>query len=922
MADNKSISEIYSQHPLASPSGDEIALLYNPSDTTASYAATLQSIRDYIAASIPSGGGGGGDASSFTITVGTADSGADYETDGTDDHVQIQAALDFADTLDRSARVEILPGVYNCAATLEMYTGTVLVGHGRYATFLDFSEWESGSVPILINGDSGGNDYTIRDIGFKGYFTHGIDTQYAANGQIGIVMADAQRVEIANCYFENFYVATGLGSATSSPYHDTAGALNIKDIILTNNYVYDCAGGLQGRAQNNIIWDSNVFRDIADDCMAFLAAEDNAPHCKNAVAIGNIFENGRPENDNGVLGVGTLFKLDGGGTGPETIDNLIIAGNVADNAEIGIYLANGRNVHVDNNVINTTNRGGIYLIGGNDKHYITNNTVIDANTSSNGSHAGIFAVTVDDLTIRGNHVYGQTTGGKQGIDVEGTCVDVIISDNHVESVSFFGIYAETCNNLSVHGNLLTGSLAGGIRIGGTNVSLDNNSFFGTYSGSKLALGTVAGVHIGFNNGLNPKWSYAQGNVTGATTFNRENGDVITATLTGNITVTLTNPWVKGSELTLILTQDGTGSRTVSWPAGFDRKNGGTLNLSTTAAAVDVVRMVWDGSSWHEVSRAIEDLSFVDTASAQTNIGGAKTFTGAVTVGGLMSVFNKLVSTQTTNVFDIQPATGSFIRFLNKSGNLAGALLAGEGSTLSLYNTSSDGNKLLTGYTTTDSTTTAFSFADTGVFTQNFAINFPITSLTANTVLSAAHHVIEADMSGASRTFTLPPVSGITGRIYGLIKTDTSVNTATLDGDGSETINGAASYVVSTPGHGVFVMATSSGWRIVHLMRPEYTYAQGNVTGATTFNAANGTQITATLTDNITVTLTAGTVIGQRLTLKLIQDGTGSRTATWPSNFKKVGGTLTLTTTASAVDVITMQYDGTNWNETGRNLELS
>lgn len=107
---------------------------------------------------------------------------------------------------------------------------------------------------------------------------------------------------------------------------------------------------------------------------------------------------------------------------------------------------------------------------------------------------------------------------------------------------------------------------------------------------------------------------------------------------------------------------------------------------------------------------------------------------------------------------------------------------------------------------------------------------------------------------------------------------------------------------------------------IHLGRT--FYSQGNVTGATTFNRVNGETIVATLTGNITVTLSSGGYKGDHLTLKLTQDGTGSRTATWPSNFKKAGGTLTLSTGIGAVDVIDMVWDGTNWYERSRALNLS
>lgn len=43
---------------------------------------------------------------------------------------------------------------------------------------------------------------------------------------------------------------------------------------------------------------------------------------------------------------------------------------------------------------------------------------------------------------------------------------------------------------------------------------------------------------------------------------------------------------------------------------------------------------------------------------------------------------------------------------------------------------------------------------------------------------------------------------------------------------------------------------------------------------------------------------------------------------WPSNFKKAGGALTLSTGAGAADVIKMRWDGANWREVSRFLTLS
>lgn len=49
-------------------------------------------------------------------------------------------------------------------------------------------------------------------------------------------------------------------------------------------------------------------------------------------------------------------------------------------------------------------------------------------------------------------------------------------------------------------------------------------------------------------------------------------------------------------------------------------------------------------------------------------------------------------------------------------------------------------------------------------------------------------------------------------------------------------------------------------------------------------------------------------------LKMVQDGTGSRTVTWPASVKWPDSTApTLTTTAGATDLITFYFDGTNYH---------
>ena len=98
---------------------------------------------------------------------------------------------------------------------------------------------------------------------------------------------------------------------------------------------------------------------------------------------------------------------------------------------------------------------------------------------------------------------------------------------------------------------------------------------------------------------------ALGNSGTATTINLAQGNVFTATLTGNCTFTLSGSNAsssRGSSFTLILTNDGTAGRTVAWAGGNFRFPGGAASLSrtTTANAVDI----WvfftpdNGTTWY------------------------------------------------------------------------------------------------------------------------------------------------------------------------------------------------------------------------------------------------------------------------------------------------------------------------------------
>jgi hypothetical protein len=105
---------------------------------------------------------------------------------------------------------------------------------------------------------------------------------------------------------------------------------------------------------------------------------------------------------------------------------------------------------------------------------------------------------------------------------------------------------------------------------------------------------------------------ALGNTGAAVTIDCDDGNVFTATLTGNATITLATPNStanRATSFTLILTNDATPSRTVALAGGTFYYPGGSISRTTDANAIDI----WfffspdNGTSWY-VTLPMKNLS--------------------------------------------------------------------------------------------------------------------------------------------------------------------------------------------------------------------------------------------------------------------------------------------------------------------------
>lgn len=87
------------------------------------------------------------------------------------------------------------------------------------------------------------------------------------------------------------------------------------------------------------------------------------------------------------------------------------------------------------------------------------------------------------------------------------------------------------------------------------------------------------------------------NTSTAYTISLSSGTVQILTLTGNCTFTFPTA-TAGKSFILLLKQDGTGSRTVTWPAAVKWPGGTAPTITSTASKLDKYIFTSDGSSWY------------------------------------------------------------------------------------------------------------------------------------------------------------------------------------------------------------------------------------------------------------------------------------------------------------------------------------
>ena len=126
----------------------------------------------------------------------------------------------------------------------------------------------------------------------------------------------------------------------------------------------------------------------------------------------------------------------------------------------------------------------------------------------------------------------------------------------------------------------------------------------SYIGLQPANAVLTASDIADNIITAAKLSYIESALTdGSTiTWNAATQEVCKVTLAGNRTMAAPTNSTTGQFISILVIQDGTGGRTISWNAVFEFTTDTAPTLTTTASKGDIFVFRYNGGKWLEVGK--------------------------------------------------------------------------------------------------------------------------------------------------------------------------------------------------------------------------------------------------------------------------------------------------------------------------------
>jgi len=844
------------------------------------------------------GGGGGGGGTTYTAGTGLQLVGTVFNALTASTSVTGVTVL--TNTIDSSQSKALTPKAVNDANYLASGDNiSVLVNDSGY---LNAHPTISNAAS---NSDNAGRVY-IQDLLFdgNGHVTGvttatetGIDTTYTAG--TGLALNGTEFYTSGDADFNSVTVATGVILTSATPSVTTNKLYNIGGTLYFNGSVVDSAGGGGGGANWTVADGLGNSEVISSGDTVYVSGVGSVT--STYATATNIIS---------VSGTDTTYTA---GSGIE-LSGTTFNSLTASTSVTGITILTDT---IDSTQTKALTPKAVYDAG-----YLTTHPSISAASDSNNSGRTY----IQDILLDSNgHVTGVATVAETGIEsytagtglqLNSTTFDLNVASavqttaaNSITTTASktYSIQVDSSDNLVVNvpwasgsgggggGGDITSVVAGsGLSGGGTtgdvtlNVSGVNTSLLqGTVANNQLANSSVTiTAGTGLSNGgsvylggtitldvetLNQDTTGSAGTLSPGRTINGvafDGSANITVTASGS-TLSDTVPVSKGGTNTtsfpdksVLITQD-TGTDTVSGvaiDANGELLIGGTSGpaVATLTQGSNVTITNADGG----ITIAAADTTY--TAGSGIELSGT-TFnakTASTSASGITTLTNTIGTSETTALTP---------KAVNDANYLSGTL-----------------NQDTTGSAATLTTARAIAVTGDVTGTVNFdgSTNVSITTNIADDKIGSGELV---DACSAVTSFTAPLIEG-----------STSIQTPLI-----EYTNGDDAITIANGGACTFPQLTTFS----KATKP--TLKANTDAGTVTFDVNEANTHTVTIGANRIFAISNETA-GQKFMIRILQDGTGSRTVTWFSTIKWAGGSApTLTTTGGKADVVGFIVTGTD-----------
>jgi hypothetical protein len=420
----------------------------------------------------------------------------------------------------------------------------------------------------------------------------------------------------------------------------------------------------------------------------------------------------------------------------------------------------------------------------------------------------------------------------------------------------------------------TGSFSGTLGVTGA-ASLGSSLTFAT--GQDILIGDNSAAALTVSEGGNAYLRFTSSN--GSESIQAFKAVTMSSTLgvTGAIT---SNASTSGTGSAFVASSS---APTVTWVQTAGGTNEKNWDIQANTASLDF-RTRTDanasGTTWLSVSRSGTTPTTAAITANATTVSGTLGVSGAATMAGITSSGDVSVSKSAASNTSIVSAVQSDNTSGTSNARLqatAGGASGGDAFTRytitgvtdwSAGADNSDGDAyVITPSTTPGGTTNGLRISTAGAVTIPGTLGVTgVTTATGGLTLGArfvdktatvqfdetlgtSHSVIFADAVFASFTLTLPAASGNAGLTYAIYKVNSSANTVTIDGNGSESISGAASVALYSPSANarLIIMCDGANWQIKELydegtFTATLTGVSGSVTGTARY-VLNGKMVT-------------------------------------------------------------------------------